>query len=136
MLYRIEANTRVLKQAPSTVYEVVAVISISGAIILSILLGNTDEEFLNLLIILTLATYRIMPTISRVNGQIISLRNAWYVQMSLKFSRDGLEEKKARHQAQEAPLPPKAQSVAIELRDVHFAYGTEEPVLNGFRALV
>ena len=135
MLYRIEANTRVLKQAPSTVYEVVAVISISGAIILSILLGNTDEEFLNLLIILTLATYRIMPTISRVNGQIISLRNAWYVQMSLKFSRDGLEEKKARHQAQEAPLPPKAQSVAIELRDVHFAYGTEEPVLNGINHL-
>ena len=54
---------------PAKVYEVVAAISISGAIILSILLGKNDEGFLNLLMVLTLATYRIMPTISR--GQLV-----------------------------------------------------------------
>lgn len=131
MLYRISANTGVLKQSPAKVYEVVAAISISGAIILSVLLGRTDEEFLNLLIILTLATYRIMPTISRVNGQVIALRNAWYVQMSLKFSRDGLQERKALNPTQEVHLPHKAQSVTIELRDLHFAYEPGEQILNG-----
>ena len=131
MLYRISANTGVLMQAPAKVYEVVAAISISGAIILSVLLGRTDEEFLNLLMILTLATYRIMPTISRVNGQLVALRNAWYVQMSLKFSRDGLEERNILNPPQEAPLPLKAQSVTIELRDLHFAYEPGEQILNG-----
>ena len=131
MLYRISANTGVLKQAPAKVYEVVAAISISSAIILSVLMEKADEEFLNLLMVLTLATYRIMPTISRVNGQVIALRNAWYVQMSLKFSRDGLEERKVRSPMQEVPLPTKAQSVAIELRDLHFAYEPGEQILNG-----
>ena len=131
MLYRISANTGVLQQAPAKVYEVVAAISISGAIILSVLLGKADEEFLNLLMVLTLATYRIMPTISRVNGQVITLRNAWYVQMSLKFSRDGLAERKALKPRSEALPQPRAQSVAIELRDLHFAYEPGQPVLNG-----
>ena len=130
ILYRISANTGVLKQTPAKVYEVVAAISISGAIILSILLGKTDESFLNLLMVLTLATYRIMPTISRVNGQVIALRNAWYVQMSLKFSRDSIHEREALKPTEETPLPPKAQSVDIELRDLRFAYEPGEPVLN------
>lgn len=131
MLYRIAANSGVLKQAPAKVYEVVAAISISGAIILSILLGKTDEEFLNLLMVLTLATYRIMPTISRVNGQVISLRNAWYVQMSLKFSRDGLMERESHQNLQDAPLPPQAKKVDIELADLRFAYEPGDPVLDG-----
>ena len=131
MLYRIAANSGVLKQAPAKVYEVVAAISISGAIILSILLGKTDEEFLNLLMALTLATYRIMPTISRVNGQVISLRNAWYVQMSLKFSRDGLMERESHQNRQDAPLPPQAKKVDIELADLRFAYEPGDPVLAG-----
>ena len=131
MLYRISANTGVLKQAPAKVYEVVAAISISGAIILSILLGKTDESFLNLLMVLTLATYRIMPTISRVNGQVIALRNAWYVQMSLKYSRDGIQEREASKPTEKAQLPTKAQSVDIELKDLRFAYEPGEPVLDG-----
>jgi len=135
MLYRIHANTGVLNQAPSKIYEVVAAISISAAIILSILLGRTDEEFLNLLIILTLATYRVMPTISRVNGQVIALRNNWYVQMSLKFSRDGIEESRNLRPTQEILHPPKAQSVTIELRDIYFAYEPGAPILNGINHL-
>ena len=131
MLYRIAANSGVLKQAPAKVYEVVAAISISGAIILSILLGKTDEEFLNLLMVLTLATYRIMPTISRVNGQVISLRNAWYVQMSLKFSRDGLKERESNQNHQNTPLSPQAKTVDIELADLRFAYEPGDPVLDG-----
>ncbi|MDC0600434.1 ATP-binding cassette domain-containing protein [Flavobacteriales bacterium] len=131
MLYRIAANSGVLKQAPAKVYEVVAAISISGAIILSILMRKTDEEFLNLLMVLTLATYRIMPTISRVNGQVISLRNAWYVQMSLKFSRDGLKEKLSNKKDPDTPLPPPANKVDIELADLRFAYEPGEPVLDG-----
>ena len=131
MLYRISANTGVLLQAPAKVYEVVAAISISGAIILSILLGKTDEGFLNLLMVLTLATYRIMPTISRVNGQVIALRNNWYVQMSLKFSRNGIRVREALKPNDKAPLPSKAQSVDIELKELRFAYEPDEPVLDG-----
>ena len=132
MLYRIAANTGVLNQAPSKVYEVVAAISISGAIILSIVFGKTDEEFLNLLMVMTLATYRIMPTISRVNGHVISLRNAWYVQMSLKFSRDGLVErdKASKVQQQQQQQHPKAARVTIELVGLEFSYEPEHRVLD------
>ena len=130
MLYRIAANTGVLKQAPAKVYEVVAAIAISGAIILSVLVGKTDEGFLNLLMILTLATYRIMPTISRVNGQVISIRNAWYVQMSLKFSRDGLRKREASAGQADRQLPPRASSINIELVGLQFQYEPENPILK------
>ena len=131
MLYRISANTSVLNQAPAKVYEVIAAISISGAIILSVVMGQTNEGFLNLLMVLTLATYRIMPTISRVNGQVITLRTSWYILMSLKFSRDGIRERESKARVDSAHLAAKAKSITVELNDLEFAYEPKKPVLKG-----
>ena len=129
MLYRISANSGVLKQTPAKVYEVVAAISISGAIVVSILIGKTDESFLNLLIVLTLATYRIMPTVSRVNSQLLNLRNSWYILMSLKYSRDGLLTRDSAARPKQASLK-KAEEVSIQLDNLTFKYADGDLVLN------
>ena len=51
--------------------------------------------------------------------------------MSLKYSRDSIHEREASKPTEETQLPPKAQSVDIELKDLRFAYEPGEPVLDG-----
>ena len=58
-----------MNMAPAKLYEVLAVTAVSAAIFISLLLGESNEAFLNLLIVMALSAYRVMPSMTRLNGQ-------------------------------------------------------------------
>lgn len=78
-LYRIDSNLQVLNLAPSKLYEVLAVSGVSFAIIVSLLQGDTNDVFLNLLILMALSAYRIMPSMNRLNSQMFSMRSNYFI---------------------------------------------------------
>ena len=69
ILYRIGSNSQIMNMAPAKLYEVLAVTAVSAAIFISLLLGESNEAFLNLLIVMALSAYRVMPSMTRLNGQ-------------------------------------------------------------------
>ena len=90
LLFRISSNSSVLRTVPAKTYEVLAVLGISGAIVISILQGTGDEEYFELLSLMTLSAYRIMPTMSRVNGAIMGMRQDLYDLEAMEKGQEGL----------------------------------------------
>ena len=79
ILYRIGSNSQIMNMAPAKLYEVLAVTAVSAAIFISLLLGESNEAFLNLLIVMALSAYRVMPSMTRLNGQIMGMRSSYHV---------------------------------------------------------
>lgn len=79
VLLRISSNTQVMNMAPAKLYEVLAVSAVATSIFISLLLGNSNEQFLNLLILMALSAYRVMPSMTRINGQFMAMRQNQYV---------------------------------------------------------
>ena len=73
-IFRIASNTSVLKLTPAKLYEVLAVIAVTGSIIIALLQGTPDAGFLELLSFMAISAYRIMPSMSRLNGAIMQMR--------------------------------------------------------------
>jgi len=79
ILYRIGSNSQIMNMAPAKLYEVLAVTAVSAAIFISLLLGESNEAFLNLLIVMALSAYRVMPSMTRLNGHVMGMRSNYYV---------------------------------------------------------
>ncbi len=90
--FREMGNTTVINFVPSKLYEVLAVASLSAAIIISILMTGFGEGFFELLSLLALSAYRIMPSMSRLNATIINMQSQAYVLEAMEL---GSEESKA-----------------------------------------
>ena len=70
-IFRIASNTGVLNLAPAKLYEVLAVIAVAGSIIIALLQGTPEAGFLQLLTLMAISAYRIMPSMSRLNSVVI-----------------------------------------------------------------
>jgi len=79
LLYRISSNGQIMNMAPAKLYEVLAVTAVSAAIFISLLLGESNEAFLNLLIVMALSAYRVMPSMTRLNGHVMGMRSSYHV---------------------------------------------------------
>jgi ABC-type multidrug transport system fused ATPase/permease subunit len=79
LLYRIGSNSQIMNMAPAKLYEVLAVTAVSAAIFISLLLGESNEAFLNLLIVMALSAYRVMPSMTRLNGHVMGMRSSYHV---------------------------------------------------------
>lgn len=79
VLIRISSNSQIMNMAPAKLYEVLAVTAVSASIFISLLLGNSNEQFLNLLILMALSAYRVMPSMTRINGQFMAMRKTKHV---------------------------------------------------------
>ena len=79
VLYRIAGNAQIMNMAPAKLYEVLAVAAVSGAIFISLLLGESNQVFLNLLIVMALSAYRVMPSMTRLNAHIMEQRSNYHV---------------------------------------------------------
>jgi ABC-type multidrug transport system fused ATPase/permease subunit len=90
-LYRIDGNVQVLNLTPSKLYEVLAVTGVSAAIIVSLLQGESNEEFLNLLILMALSAYRIMPSLNRINGAVFNMRSNYFILNSIEEAMEDLK---------------------------------------------
>lgn len=126
-LYRIEGNTLVLNMAPAKLYEVLAVSAVALSILVSLLLGDTNEKFLNLLILLALSAYRIMPSMTRINSQIMMMRSQYFL---LEVIESALNQA-PKNQPVSTEKAPNWEQVFIQLEDVRLEYqALEEPVLE------
>ena len=79
LLYRINSNSQILKMAPSKLYEVLAILVISSTIIITQLSGAVGTESLELLVIMALSAYRVMPSMSRLNTHMMSMRSNYHI---------------------------------------------------------
>jgi len=78
-IFRLESNTSVLNLTPAKLYEVLAVVAVAGSIIIALLQGTPDSGFLELLSFMAISAYRIMPSMSRLNGAVMQMRGQHYV---------------------------------------------------------
>ena len=131
LLYRIDSNLQVLNLAPSKLYEVLAVMGISLSIIVGILIGDTNEEFLNLLIIMAIAAYRVMPSMNRLNSQVFLMRSNYFmlnrIESALQeFKRTGPQKSEAVEDIWSNPR--------IEIENLTVGYeALEEPVFQNLK---
>ena len=78
-IFRLDSNTSVLNLAPAKLYEVLAVVAVAGSIVIALLQGTPDSGFLELLTFMAISAYRIMPSMSRLNGAVMQMRGQQHV---------------------------------------------------------
>ncbi len=78
-IFRLASNTSVLTLTPAKLYEVLAVVAVAGSIILALLQGTPESGFLELLSFMAISAYRVMPSMSRLNGAVMQMRGQQYV---------------------------------------------------------
>lgn len=126
-IFRISSNTSVLNLTPAKLYEVLAVVAVAGSIIIALLQGTPESGFLQLLTFMAISAYRIMPSMSRLNGAIIQMRSQKYV---LETMETGTL-KKAQQLSQKAAKPSEATKIDIELQNVTLSYESlDKPVIQ------
>ncbi|QXD33151.1 ATP-binding cassette domain-containing protein [Candidatus Pelagisphaera phototrophica] len=127
IIYRIAGNSQIMAAAPAKLYEVLAVTGLSGAILISLLLLERNEAFLNLLILMALSAYRVMPSMSRMNGQIMSMRGSMFILNTIEKALQEWELIKDLHQETQSPV---WKSAVIRLNDVTIGYeNLSQPVI-------
>ena len=123
-----------MNMAPAKLYEVLAVTAVSAAIFISLLLGESNEAFLNLLIVMALSAYRVMPSMTRLNGQIMALRSNYHVINTIEAALQswGSNPDNPEH-PEHTPVDPRKsgwQQANITLEGLTIGYKTlTEPVL-------
>ena len=128
ILYRIAGNKSVLSLAPAKFYEVLAVTAVSTAICISLLMQTPNEPFLNLLIIMALSAYRVMPSMSRINSQIMAMRSWYHVLNVIEAALQSWAEAR-RFELQETTQ--QWASVGITLDGIRIGYSSlKDPVLR------
>ncbi|MDE0917054.1 MAG: ABC transporter ATP-binding protein [Flavobacteriales bacterium] len=83
--FLVMGNTTIINFLPSKLYEVLAVTALSAAIIISLLLTGFDAGFFELLTLLALSAYRIMPSMSRLNASLINMQSQSYVLTAMEL---------------------------------------------------
>ena len=127
--FRIQANRQVMLQMPAKLYEVLAIGVIGAAIFLSLLFEWENSAFFELLTLLALAAYRIMPSMSRINGYLMSMRGNAHLLDEMEL---GAMSAQTADTATGPSLPPKATRIGLACHDVALGYRSlEEPVIEG-----
>ena len=128
-LIRIDSNSQIMNMAPAKLYEVLAVTAVSVSIFVSVLLGNSNAEFLNLLILMALSAYRVMPSMTRINGYLMTMRRYKHVLEVIEYSMIELELLQSR------PAQPIQKIERVDLKLARITVGYEalpQPVLSNF----
>jgi ABC-type multidrug transport system fused ATPase/permease subunit len=127
-IFRIASNTTVIRSSPSKLYEVLAVIAVSGSIIIALSQGMRDDGLFELLSLMAISAYRIMPSMSRLSGAIISMRGNQHL---LDTMEDGKSTTDDLAQFMGALEHPFCSEVDIDLKDLTLGYESlPEPILT------
>ena len=131
VLIRIASNSQIMNMAPAKLYEVLAVTAVSASIFISLLLGNSNEQFLNLLILMALSAYRVMPSMTRINVQFMTMRKSKHMLDVIESALADLDDV----QAQPSPSRIQLDKPQIRITNATIGYESlEKPVLSGFSA--
>ena len=129
LLYRVSSNSSVLNTLPAKMYEVLAVMGVCGAIVISLLIGTENEEFFELLTLMAVSAYRIMPTMSRINGAMMAMRSGRYLIDAMENGVGAIQETLTQMNLETLELdsPP-----TVTLEGLTLGYTSlPEPVLTG-----
>lgn len=125
-IFRVQSNTTVLNLTPAKLYEVLAVVAVAGSIIIALLQGTPQAGFLQLLTFMAISAYRIMPSMSRLNGAVMQIRGQKYVLDTMEIgalnqtSPSTFARSESNHQ-----------EIAIQLQSVTLSYKSlAEPVIE------
>ena len=131
VLIRIASNSQIMNMAPAKLYEVLAVTAVSASIFISLLLVNSNEQFLNLLILMALSAYRVMPSMTRINVQFMTMRKSKHMLDVIESALADLDDV----QAQPSPSRIQLDKPQIRITNATIGYESlEKPVLSGFSA--
>lgn len=130
MLFRIGSNSSVLSTIPAKLYEVLAVFAVSGAIVVSLLSETGDAEFFELLTLMALSAYRVMPTMTRLNN----IRMGWISNMYILETMENGAEGVAMISGPLGGMQLNGVAPCIELSSLTLGYkGLDAPVLAGLQ---
>ena len=128
MLFRIGSNSAVLSTIPAKLYEVLAVFAVSGAIVVSLLSETGDGEFFELLTLMALSAYRVMPTMTRLN----TIRMGWISNMYILETMENGAEGVAMISGPLGGMQLNGAAPCIELSSLTLGYKElDAPVLEG-----
>ena len=129
LLYRISGNRSVYNALPAKTYELLAIVGVCGAIVLSLSFGSGDEEFFELLSLMVISAYRVMPTVSRVNNIFMGFVSSRHPLEAMEKGVSWLSDQEVG--ADQARLLG-GDIESIELCNVHAGYaGREGLVVDG-----
>ena len=128
-IFRLASNTSVLNLTPAKLYEVLAVVAVAGSIIIALLQGTPDSGFLELLSFMAISAYRIMPSMSRLNGAVMQMHGQHYVLETME--RGCSNQSQTPNRA--APATEHVETVDIHTSQATFSYeALDDPVLEQF----
>ena len=128
-IFRVLTNTSVLLQAPAKLYEVLAVTAVAGSIIIALFQGLPEAGFLELLSILTISAYRIMPSMTRINSAILQLQAERY---TLECMEKGVDFERVDDGIANTLDNTVLRFVSIHLQNVSLTYlNLKNPVIKG-----
>ena len=118
-----------LNLTPAKLYEVLAVVAVAGSIIIALLQGTPESGFLELLSFMAISAYRIMPSMSRLNGAVMQMRGQQYV---LETMERGCSNQPKTHN-QTTSIIEQATTVHLHVSQATLSYeALTDPVLEQF----
>lgn len=129
LLYRINGNSTVLNLTPAKLYEVLAVGAVTGIILITLVFPSMKSELLGMLSVMVVAAYRVMPSMTRINNQLMSMRRFHFALESLERMAHNTGSVVLEHNPKDIQIPD---SVSIELNDLQIKYASANaPVISG-----
>ena len=128
-IFRLASNTSVLTLTPAKLYEVLAVVAVAGSIIIALLQGTPESGFLELLSFMAISAYRIMPSMSRLNGAVMQMRGQQYVLDTMELG--GANQPKNQNRTSSAA--DSVRTVSLRVNQATLSYeALDEPVIEQF----
>lgn len=127
IVFRVSSNTKVMHLIPAKLYEVLAVIAVAGSIVIALLQGTPDSGFLQLLSLMAISAYRVMPSMSRLNGTIMQMRGQKHV---LAVMESGNQKNTFESRKSETVSAPCKAKIDLRIHDLELTYQSlESPVI-------
>ena len=127
-IFRIEGNNTVLNQLPAKFFEVLAVAAIVISIVISVIQGAVQSEFISTLTLMALTAYRIMPSMSRINGAIINLSSNKYLLEAVEWGTQASP--RAAHTLEGFNVEKCDATFDIDLENLSFDYDIDSPLIS------
>lgn len=128
--FRVMSNSAVLGSLPTRLYELLAAVSVAIAVVIYSLQGKGDGVFESLTL-LALASYRVMPALSRINQKVMGLRGNGYLVNWMDATQNAMSEEEWTGNA-EMPVNGGAPPSALEVQELCLGYeALDKPVFEG-----
>ena len=130
-LFRISSFMRVLNLMPAKLYEVLAISAVAGIVIVSSLLNYGNDQLFELMTVVVIAAYRLMPSLSRINNQLISMRRFKYTHEAIWRGLGSASSSEALHRAETPSGSTKESGVNIHIQNLSLRFqGHTENVIS------